>query len=227
MLAAPLAVAQAPTVRSAVFSLASLMRSGSPSGLALYALLCVAGSLLTVPLWMMAGLAGYAYGFARGAAAALPAITLGGCCAFLAGRALARTALGAALREHPRFRMIEAVVRHDGRRIAALLRVTPVMPQNILHYALGATPLPLRDFAVATFVGLLPMVSVQAYAGSLVRDVAALFEQRGASLRDPATWAKGAAGLVVTAVAFALIVRRARRALAVAVAEAERSGRAP
>jgi uncharacterized membrane protein YdjX (TVP38/TMEM64 family) len=227
MLAAPLVITQVPTVRAAVFSLAATMRTGSLAGVALYVSVCVVGSLLTVPLWMLSGLAGFAYGFARGLATALPAVTLGGTTAFFIGRALARTAVGEALRDHPRFRMMESVVRHDGRRIAALLRVTPMMPQNLLHYALGATPLPARDFALATFVGLLPVTCFQVYAGSLAHDAAGLFEQGGASARDPATWAKAVGGLAVTAVLLALIVRRARRALAEAVAVVARSGEAP
>lgn len=227
MLTAPLVITQVPTVRGAVFSLADTMRTGGLTGLALYAAVYVAGSVLTVPLWMLSGLAGFAYGFSRGLAAAIPAATMGATTAFLLGRLIARTTLGEALRDHHRFRMMEAVVRHDGRRIAALLRVTPMMPQNLLHYALGATPLPLRDFVLATAVGLLPMTAFQVYAGSLAHDAASLFEQGGASARDPATWAKGALGLAVTAALLTLIVRRARRALAEVVATVERSGKAP
>lgn len=227
MLAAPLVITQVPTVRGAVFSLAATMREGRIEGLALYFAVYVVGAVLTVPLWILSGLAGFAYGFGRGLAAALPAATLGGSAAFLLGRVIARTALGEALREHPRFRMIEAVVRHDGRRIAALLRVVPMMPQNFLHYALGATPLSLRDFAWSTFVGILPVACFQVYAGSLIHDAAGLFSANAPSARDPLVWAKLAGGLVVGAVVLTVIVRRAQRALAQAVAVVERSGNAP
>lgn len=227
MLTAPLVITQVPTVRGAVFSLAATMQTGGLYGLCLYLVVCAAGSVLTVPLWMLSGLAGFAYGFPYAVGAALPGITLGACCAFFIGRGLARTSLGDALRDHPRFRMIEAVVRHDGRRIATLLRVTPVMPQNLLHYALGATALPARDFALATFTGLIPVTCVQAYAGSLLHDATELFRQGGTSLRDPLTWAKALGGIALTAAVLTLVVRRAQKALAVAVAEAEHNGRAP
>ena len=227
MLAAPLVITQVPTVRAAVFSLAATMRQGTLTGVALYVAVFVAGSVLTVPLWMLAGLGGYAYGLARGFALALPSAALGASMAFLLGRALANTPLGVALRDHPRFRMMEAVVRHDGRRIAALLRVTPVMPQNFLHYALGATPLPLRDFALATMAGLAPMIFFQTYVGSLAHDAASLFEQSNSNARSAATLAKAAVGLGLSIVMLTLVIRRARRALAEAVAVVERSGEAP
>ncbi len=227
MLAAPLVITQVPTVRAAVFSLASMMRQGTLAGLALYVAVFVAGSVLTVPLWMLTGLGGFAYGFARGIAVAIPSATLGASMAFLLGRALASTALGVALRDHPRFRMMEAVVRHDGRRIAALLRITPIMPQNFLHYALGATPLPLRDFALATMVGLAPMICFQTYLGSLAHDAAGLFEQGNAHARDASTFIKAGVGLLASIAALSLAIRRARRALAEVVATVERSGEAP
>ncbi len=221
MLAAPLALTQVPSVRAAVFSLAAFMRTGSPAALALYVVVAALGSVLTIPLWILSALAGYAYGMPLGALAALPSITLGALVAALLGRRFAKTSMGAALREHPRFRTIDAIVRHDGRRIATLLRVTPVMPQNFLHYALGATSLPLRDFAFATFVGLIPAVSGQVYVGSLVRDATELMEQ-GGSLTDPRTIAKFAGAVVATAVLLTLVVRRAQRALAQALAAQSR-----
>lgn len=220
MLAAPLAVMQAPTARAAVFALADAMRNGGPGAFALYAAVYALGSLLALPLWMLSGLAGFAYGFPRGVAAALPALCAGSTCAFLAGRALSRTALGAALREHPRFRPVDLVVRRDGRRVATLLRLSPAMPQNLLHFAFGATPLRARDFVASTALGLLPMTCFHVYGGSLVEHAADLLRSGRSPLRDPATLAKALAGLAVTAAMLALVMRRARSLLARAYAEA-------
>jgi uncharacterized membrane protein YdjX (TVP38/TMEM64 family) len=222
MLAAPLALTQVPTVRDAILSLAALMRSGAPLGVLLYVVYYVVGSLLAAPLWLLSGLAGFAWGPARGALFALPALALGSAAAFTAGRLLARTAVGAALRDHPRMRSIEMVVRREGRRIAWLLRLAPVMPQNLLHFALGATPLRLRDFTLTTLFGLLPATVVHAYAGSLLHDATEFFAGNTQSLRDPQSLVRLAVGVLLTVVIVVLVVRRARRALAQAVAEAER-----
>jgi uncharacterized membrane protein YdjX (TVP38/TMEM64 family) len=231
MLATLRALRQEPTARrhldafwaaaqGHVVALADQLREGGAEGIALYALVYVAGSLLALPLWLMSGIAGYAWGFGRGLATAVPALVLGATCAFHVGRAVAKTRLGDALRARPMFRQVDLVVRRDGRRITTLLRASPVMPQNFLHFVLGATPLPTRDFAFATAVGLFPMTCVHVYGGSLLHSASDLFAE-GRGLRDPATLAKLALGLAVTGVMLFLVMRRARALLAQAYAEAD------
>lgn len=207
-------------VQGHVVALADQLREGGAEGVALYALVYVAGSLLALPLWLTSGIAGYAWGFSRGLATAVPALTLGATCAFWAGRAAAKTRLGDALRARPLFRQVDLVVRRDGLRITTLLRASPVMPQNFFPFLLGATPLRTRDFALASAVGLLPMTCVHVYAGSLLHRASDLFAE-GRGLRDPATVAKLGVGVLVTAVMVTLVVRRSRALLAQAYAEAD------
>lgn len=231
MLATVRALRQEPTARHHLdafwaalqghtVALAERLREGGLEGLALYALVYVLGSVLAVPLWLTSGIAGFAWGFGRGILTAVPALTLGATCAFWVGRGVAATRLGDGLRARPLFRQVDLVVRRDGLRIATLLRASPVMPQNFLPFLVGATPLRARDFALATAVGLLPMTCVHVYAGSLLHRASDLFAE-GRGLRDPATLAKLALGLAVSAVMVTLVVRRARALLAEAYAEAE------
>lgn len=230
MLAALRALRQAPIARAFVHdvsaavqgflvALADRLHDSGTSGLALYALVYVLGSLLALPLWLLSGLAGFAWGFPKGLFVAVPGLALGATTAFFTGRAVNTTRLGATLRERPTFKTVDAVLRHDGRRIATLLRLSPVMPQNFLHFILGATPLRPADFVLSTVVGLFPMTCVHVYAASLLHD-ASDFVGGSSSLRDPATVAKLAAGVAVTAVMLWLIMRRARQALAQAYVQA-------
>jgi len=237
MLATLRAIRQEPTARrhldafwaaaqGHVVALADRLRDGGAEGVALYALVYVAGSLLALPLWLTSGIAGYAWGFGRGLATAVPALTLGATCAFWAGRAVATTRLGDALRARALFRQVDLVVRRDGLRITTLLRASPVMPQNFFPYLLGATPLRTRDFSLATAVGLPPMTCVHVYAGSLLHHASDLFAE-GRGLRDPATLAKLAVGVAVTAVTMTIAVRRSRALIAQAYAEADAAASAP
>lgn len=231
MLAAVRAARQAPIARAffhdvsaAVqgffIALADRLHDGGATGVALYGLVYVAGSLLALPLWLLSGLAGFAWGFPWGLAAAVPGLAIGATSAFFVGRAVGATRLGDALRERPTLKTVDAVVRHDGRRIATLLRLSPVMPQNFLHFILGTTPLGPLDFVLSTVVGLFPMTCVHVYAASLLHSATEFVGGSSSSLRDPATVAKLAAGLVVTAVMLALVMRRARQALAQAYVQA-------
>lgn len=209
-------------VQGAVVALAEQLRDGGAEGVLLYVGGYVLASLLALPLWLTSGIAGYAWGFARGLVTALPALTLGATCAFLVGRVLGATRLGAAMKDRPLFRQVDLVVRRDGLRITAMLRASPVMPQNFLPFFLGATPLRVRDFSLATALGLLPMTCLHVYAGSLLHSASELFAE-GRGLRDPGTLAKLTLGLAVTAVMMTLVVRRSRALLAQAYAEADGS----
>lgn len=214
MLAAPAVATQVPFVRHAVVSLAMTMHAGGPLGVALYVLTFCVGAVLTVPLGFFGVLAGFAWGPVRGALTAIPTATLAATLAFALGRQLAKTAVGKRWLDHPRLRMVDAVVRVDGLRIVTLLRLTPMMPQNLLHYALGATPLRARDFILATGLGLAPHLAMQGYVGSLVHDASELWSRDSASLRDPHTWVKPLLGLALTGVFIGLVTRAARKALA-------------
>ncbi len=216
MLAAPPVLLQASSVREAVVSLAASMQRGGARGVALYVLIYVVGALFTAPKALLSGLAGFAWGRTYGYAAALPTATFAASTAFLMGSVLARTNLGESLRAHPRFRIIDAVARADGLRITTLLRMSPIFPQNLLSYALGATPLPLWRFALGTFVGMAPMTFVQVYAGSLVRDAHLLFSASPEGTLGPRAWVFPVVGFAVTMGMMLLVMRIAKKAITAA-----------
>ncbi len=194
------------------------MRHGGPEGLALYAAVYLVGSVLTAPIALLSGLAGFAWGRGWGFAAALPLVTLCSTAAFGVGHLLGRTRWAAPLRAHPRLRIIDTVVRADGLRIAILLRLSPLMPQNLLSYALGNTALRAWQFALATLVGLIPATVVHVWLGSAVRDATELLA--GARPQGPWAWVLPVLGLALTIAVMAWIMRIARRSLHAAMARA-------
>jgi uncharacterized membrane protein YdjX (TVP38/TMEM64 family) len=225
MVAAPAVLLQFAAVRNALVSVASMMHRGEASGLALYVGLYVLTISVGGPFALFNTLAGYAYGRVFGVLVALPTATLAASAAFGVGRLLGRTRAAATLRAHPRFALTERVLRADGPRIATLLRLSPVMPQNRLTFLMALTPLRATTHARATLLGLLPVTVMQVYLGSLVRDVTALVSQgQGGSLRDPARWLPLLAGLVMSALFMTLVIRRARAVLADAMTAASGEG---
>jgi uncharacterized membrane protein YdjX (TVP38/TMEM64 family) len=172
-----------------------------------YVVACIAfipGSLLTLA-------AGAIFGVGRGVLFVFIGASLGASAAFLIARYLARGAIERKLAAHPRFGAIDRAIARDGRRIAVLLRLSPVFPFNLLNYALGLTPVRFADYLIA-MAGLLPGTLLYVYSGKLVGDVAAL-ASGVAPPRGPGYYALLGLGLVATIVVTAIVTRAARRAL--------------
>lgn len=219
MLAAPAVLLQFAAVRNALIALAAMMQRGELKGLALYVAVYVATVSVGGPFALFTGIAGFAFGRVRGVAVALPTATLAACCAFLVGRLLTRTRFGATLRGHHHYETLAMVLDADGLRIATLLRLSPLMPQNVLTFLMAMTPLRARHHALATLVGLLPVTVMQVFLGSLVRDAAALISGEGrGGLAEPRNFLPLLGGAALTAVVVVLIVKRAKSALAGALA---------
>jgi uncharacterized membrane protein YdjX (TVP38/TMEM64 family) len=97
-----------------------------------------------------------------------------------------------------------------------LLRLSPLVPYNLLNYALALSGARYRDFLIAS-VGMLPAIVLYVYYGKVAGDVAAL----AAGLAPPRGveyYVLLAVGLVATVIATTLVTRAARRAMAEASA---------
>lgn len=219
MLAAPAVLLQFAAVRNALVGLAVMMQRGDARGLALYVGVYVTAVSLGGPFALFTTLAGFAFGPVKGLLLALPTASLAATAAFGVGRLLGRTRLGATLRENPRYPSLALVLGADGLRIATLLRLSPLMPQNLLTFFMALTPLRARDHTLATLVGLAPVTLMQVVLGSLVRDAATLVAGGAQGpLASPRNLATLAVGAVITVVAVSLVLRRAKAALASALA---------
>ena len=170
-----------------------------------------------VPASLLTLGAGAIFGIVHGVIYVFIAATIGSCLAFLVSRYLARSAIKKRLERRPKFAAIDRAVEADGLKITFLLRLTPVVPFNLLNYALGLTRVRFADYAIAS-VGMLPGTLLYVYSGKLAGDVATL-------AGDPAV-ARGwsyysvlALGLVATLAVTMVITRSARRALAKATGE--------
>jgi uncharacterized membrane protein YdjX (TVP38/TMEM64 family) len=169
----------------------------------------VPGSLLTLA-------AGALFGVALGTVYALVGATVGSAVAFLISRHVARAAFERRVSEMPRFGAIDKAIARDGWRVAVLLRLSPLIPFNLLNYALGLTGIRFSHFLAAS-LGMLPGTLLYTYSGKLVGDVAAVAAGYSPP-RTPAAYLVLVLGLVATAAVTLLITRRARQALAAATA---------
>jgi uncharacterized membrane protein YdjX (TVP38/TMEM64 family) len=161
----------------------------------------VPGSVLTLA-------AGAIFGMAAGTVYVFCAASLGACAAFGLSRTVARGAIERRLAGNARFAAIDRAIAAEGRKIAFLLRLSPVFPFSLLNYALGLTRVRFVDYAFAC-LGMLPGTMLYVYLGSLAGDAAG----RGTGPQTRLEWIFKAAGLVIAVVVTAIITRTARRAL--------------
>jgi uncharacterized membrane protein YdjX (TVP38/TMEM64 family) len=209
-LSAPALAMRVPVVQQFVVSLAHGLRDGGPRGIAIYWAICALSGGIAAPVIIFAGIAGFAFGPVGGVLVALPGIALHACSAFLIGRTFLRARVEEKLAGNARWAGIEGALRAEGFRIAVLLRLTPILPQNLLSYALSASSISFARFALATVLGLAPIVVVQATLGSLVENAAQLLSDGGDMTRELLVLAGSA---VVSLLALYAVTRVASRAL--------------
>ena len=197
----------APRLLSIVAHIQHLGPAAPVAFIGIYAVAVVA--LIPASLLTIAG--GAVFGLIRGVIFALIGATLGSTAAFLLGRHVARRVVAKRLAAMPRFTAIEQAVSARGRRIVFLLRLSPVVPFNVLNYALGLTTISVWDFILAS-MGTIPGAFVYAYAGKVTGEALA-FAGQAQVPRDASYYAVLAAGLVATLAATTLVTRTARRAL--------------
>lgn len=163
--------------------------------------LFIPGSALTLG-------AGAVFGIAWGCVYVSLGSTLGAIAAFLIGRHWARDAIHRRMERYPRFAAIDQAVAREAWKVVLLTRLSPVFPFTLLNYAFGLTRVSLRDYALASWIGMIPGTVLYVYLGSLAKLATATRQ------RTPIEWSLYAVGLGATLVVTILITRRAKQALA-------------
>jgi uncharacterized membrane protein YdjX (TVP38/TMEM64 family) len=184
--------------------------SAGPAGPLAFFVLYVAACVLMLPGSILTLGAGAVFGVLNGVLLVSLSSTAGATAAFLAGRYLARRTIARRMSGNRTFNALNEAVAAEGWKIVGLARLSPVLPFNLLNYALGLTRVSLRDYVVASWIGMIPGTVMYVYLGSLAGSLAELGAGRARSATE---WALFLAGLAAT-VAMALVLTRiARRAL--------------
>lgn len=178
---------------------------GQAAFVGLYVLACVAflpGSVLTVG-------AGAAFGLWKGFLLVSIGSTIGASASFLVGRYLLRDLVSRRLAAIPAFVAVAGAVGQEGWKVVFLTRLSPVLPFNLLNYGYGLTTVGFSEYALASWIGMMPGTFLYVYLGAAAGEAA----RAGTHARTPAEWTLFAAGLAATTVAAWLVGRTAKRAL--------------
>ncbi|VXD15128.1 conserved membrane hypothetical protein [Planktothrix serta PCC 8927] len=167
-------------------------------------ILFIPGSLLTLG-------AGVIFGVFWGSIYVSIASVMGATFAFLIGRYLARDWVAKKLENYEQFKAIDQAVGEEGWKIVGLTRLSPIFPFNLLNYAFGLTNVSLKDYFLASWIGMLPGTILYVYVGSLVGSLAQL--GMGERSRTPVEWLLYGIGLIATIIVTIYITKIAQNAL--------------
>jgi uncharacterized membrane protein YdjX (TVP38/TMEM64 family) len=134
-----------------------------PWGPLVFILLYAIGPAFLVPGLPFDLAAGILFGPIWGTVYALVGATLGATVAFLAARTVGRDWTEQKL-SGP-LKKIKQGVDKSGWEFVASVRLVPVIPFNLLNYALGLTRIRLLPYVLASFVFMAPATAVYVYAG--------------------------------------------------------------
>jgi uncharacterized membrane protein YdjX (TVP38/TMEM64 family) len=180
-----------------------------PWGPIAFVVVYAAAAVLLLPAFLLTLGAGAVFGVARGFIAVWLGATLGAVAAFLIGRYLARGWVARRIEGNARFTAIDDAVAREGWKIVGLTRMSPAFPYGLLNYAFSVTRVTVRDFVLATAVGMMPGIALYVYIGS----VAGTLAGAGERARTPAEWALYGVGLLATLGVTVYVTRVARAAL--------------
>jgi uncharacterized membrane protein YdjX (TVP38/TMEM64 family) len=164
------------------------------------------GIVVFVPAGAMALAAGIALGLTS-APAVLVGATAGSVAAALLSRYLLRDRIAAVVARRPQLRTLIEAVEHEGWWIVCLLRMGSPVPGALLSYCVGLTGIGMARFCSATLIGKALPLTLLVSLGATGRAAVERSEIPAAQL------ALLGAGLVTTALAVALVMRRMRASL--------------
>ncbi len=176
------------------------------AGAVAYILLTIVATVALLPGWVSMMLGGLIFGLTMGLVYAMLGIIGGATAAFLVGRTLARKWVERRIAGNVHLLALDDALDEQAFTIVALTRIALVFPFNLLNYAYGVTRVNIGVYSAGTAVGMLPIVGIYVYLGTLARDMSQILSE-GANIGPDAWWAVAVAAVAILAVV--LIVRRA------------------
>lgn len=183
------------------------------AGPIVFFILYVIATVFMLPGTILTLGAGFVFGVVKGSILVSLSSTAGATAAFAVGRYLARDRVERRVKKSKTFLAMDQAVGREGWKIVGLARLSPIFPFNLLNYAFSLTRVSLRDYVLASWIGMIPGTVLYVYIGSLAGSLAELGLDGTGQSRTPAEWTAYAVGMIATVAITVIITRIARRAL--------------
>jgi uncharacterized membrane protein YdjX (TVP38/TMEM64 family) len=186
-------------------------------GFGLFLFLSILAVVVLLPGMLVAVGTGAVYGVWLGFLINWMSTAIGQSLAFLLGRYLLRDLVSSWLvARFSKFSAIEHAIAKEDWKLVVLLRLSPLIPYNVLNYLLSVTSIEFWPYAIASGAAIIPYTFAFVYLGSLSGDLTAAFSGGlfGPDLTQlNSVWVMGSLLMMVITGAFvAAIAKRALRA---------------
>lgn len=125
-------------------------------GIGLFVLAHVVANAVGVPGTLLVVVGGAVYGMWWGTLWSVIGATLGAIAAFLLARYFLYDWFKQRFGTRPFFQRLNSTLCKGGLSCILVIRFSPISPFNAVNFALGLTPVPLRNYAIGTFIGIVP-----------------------------------------------------------------------
>ena len=181
-------------------------------GPVLFIVIYVVAAITLAPAFLLTFSSGAVFGLWRGTVFTYIGAVLGASAVYALAAPLARWRVLRWIDRDPRVAATRRAVVKDSAWIMFLLRLSPLVPYNLLNYALALSGVTFRDYLLAS-VGMIPAIIMYAYYGKVAGDVtriaAGVVPPRGTEY-----YVMLVVGLIATFAATHLIGRAAKKAMA-------------
>ncbi|EGG15548.1 hypothetical protein DFA_10390 [Cavenderia fasciculata] len=133
---------------------------------------------------------------------------LGGIIAFLMGRYVFRKSIVKYIERNKKLQAVDQAIGQEGWKIVLLLRLTPIVPESLLNYALAVTNVKLTHYIICSAVGLVPGCSFFIYLGTMIGNISDI-GKRHIQKGEIAMYVVSGVAMCFTIVFITVIVRRA------------------
>ena len=122
-------------------------------------------SLLCLPTILVVLAGGALFGPVTGTLLNILGASLGAASGFCISRYLKTEQFSLSLGRYPYAEKLIKQVEHQGWKSVALLRLTPLIPANLINYALGLTEIKFSHYWIITIIFLIPNKIIGTYCG--------------------------------------------------------------
>ncbi len=148
-------------------------------GIFLFGLVYILATILLIPGTILTIGAGFVFtktnnnqiiGTSIASAVVFVGATIGSTVAYLLAKYFLRNTINGWATKYRIFKAIDKAIEKNGLKIVFLLRLSPLLPFNVLNYLLGVTSLKLRDYVIAC-LGFIPGTVAFTFIGSTLGSI--------------------------------------------------------
>jgi len=119
--------------------------------------------------------AGFVFGFWRGLLAVWIGGAVGQALAFLLARYLLRDWVESFVQSKwKKWKYINAAIENDGWKLVLIMRLSPIIPYNLLNIAMATTSIHFWAFAIVSAVGILFECAIFTYIGTMAENITSI-----------------------------------------------------